>query len=233
MIKLLLIDDDTEVLVINKKYFTNQGFDVKVATNAADAISLIKEFPVDCIVLDVMMPCVNGFSACKKIKTLTNAPVIFLTGCSAEEDKIRGLLIGAEDYIIKPYSLRELSARIQVQIRRSVGTVSNETIISYPPLLLNLSKHKAFYNNEEIYLSNREYELLYLLVSKPNETITFEDIGSSMWGKYCDSDRRTIMVTASRLRKKLDDYIGLYDFIETVWSKGYKFVTKTQEKCYE
>lgn len=226
MSKLLLIDDDIEVLAVNKKYFTKEGYEVKVATGAAAGIKVLTEFQADCIVLDVMMNGIDGFMACKKIKTLTKAPIIFLTGRSGENDKVKGLLLGAEDYIIKPYSLRELSARIQVQIRRSHGPVSDATTISYPPLLLNLPKHKAFYNSEEILLSNREYELLYLLATKPNETITFEDIGNSMWGKYCDTDRRTIMVTASRLRKKLDDYIGLSEFIETVWSKGYKLVVK-------
>lgn len=226
MPKLMLIDDDTEVLNINKKYFTNEGYDVKVATDAISGIKTLREFPADCIVLDVMMPGMNGFVACKRIKSITKAPIIFLTGRSFETDKVKGLLLGAEDYIIKPYSLRELSARIQVQIRRSLGSLLSETLISYPPLLLNLTKHKAFCNNEEIYLSNREYELLFLLASRPNEVISFEDIGKSMWGKYSENDRRTIMVIASRLRKKLDDYVGLSDYIETVWSKGYKFIAK-------
>lgn len=226
MQKLLLIDDDTEVLIINKKYFTKEGYDVKLATSAASGIKALEEFPADCIVLDVMMPGIDGFKACKKIKTISKAPVIFLTGRSLEDDKIKGLLLGADDYIIKPYSLRELSARIQVQIRRTLGFISSANIISYPPLQLNLTKHKAFYNNDEILLSNREYELLYLLIIRPNEIVTFEDIGNSVWGTYSDADRRTIMVTASRLRKKMDEYIGLTEMIETVWSKGYKFTIK-------
>lgn len=230
MIKLLLIDDDTEVLGINKKYFTNQGYEVRTATGAIAGIRILSEYPADCIVLDVMMPDMNGFAACKKIKTITKAPIIFLTGRALEEDKVKGLLIGADDYIIKPYSLRELSARIQVQVRRTMPAVQGDTVLAYPPLTLNITKHKAYYHTEEIYLSNREYELLYLLASRPNQTITFEEIGNYMWGTYTDSDRRTIMVTASRLRKKLDEYIGLSEYIETVWSKGYKFVAKTREK---
>lgn len=232
MPKLLLIDDDKDVLAINRKYFLNEGYEVKTALDAVSGIRTLQIFSADCIVLDVMMPGINGFSACRKIKELTKAPVIFLTGRTAEADKVAGLLIGAEDYIIKPYSLRELSARIKVQIRRLIDVVPNESVISYPPLTLNTLKHKAYYNKEEIYLSNKEYELLYLLVSNPDKTITFEDIGNNIWGYYTDSDRRTIMVTASRLRKKLDDYIGLSEVIETVWSKGYKFVTR-QENRYD
>ena len=136
-------------------------------------------------------------------------------------------MLGADDYVVKPYSLRELSARIQVQIRRHNESASNsKTILSYPPLKLDLAKHKAFYNDQEILLSNREYELLYLLVSNPNQVMTFEDIGNSIFECYTESDRRTIMVTASRLRKKFESYVGLSDIIETVWSKGYLFRIK-------
>jgi len=233
MSRVLLIDDDTEVLAVNQKYFMKEGYEVKTATSAASGIEVLKAFQADCIVLDVMMPGIDGFKAYEKIKTLTMAPVIFLTGRASEDDKINGLLLGANDYIIKPYSLRELSARIQVQIRRSQGSISDATKISYPPLLLDLAIHKAFYNEEEIPLSNREYELLYLLVFRPNETVTYKDIGSSMWGLYSETDRRTIMVTASRLRKKFDNYVGLSEFIETVWSKGYKFVVNSRRIKYE
>lgn len=226
MSKLLLIDDDIEILSINKKYFTKEGYEVRTATNAVTAVNALKNFAADCILLDVMMPGIDGFKACRKIKTLTKAPVIFLTGRSLEDDRVKGLLLGADDYIIKPYSLKELSARIQVQIRRSYGSVLSNAAISYPPLLIDLVKHKVFYDKEEILLSNREYELLYLLASKPNETVTFENIGFSMWGTYSDDDRRTIMVTASRLRKKLEEYTGLIELVETVWSRGYRFVTK-------
>jgi len=230
MPRVLLIDDDKDVLAVNEKYFTKEGYVVKVATSATSGIEVLKTFPADCIILDVMMPGINGFNAYEKIKTVTRAPVIFLTGRSSEDDKINGLLLGANDYIIKPYSLRELSARIQVQIRRSQGSISDATKISYPPLLLDLVTHKVFCNEEEIPLSNREYELLYLLVFKPNETVTYKDIGKSMWGVYSETDRRTIMVTASRLRKKFDNYVGLSGFIETVWSKGYKFVVMRRIK---
>jgi DNA-binding response OmpR family regulator len=226
MSKLLLIDDDTEVLDINKKYLEKEGFEVKLAASAADGIKMLADFSVDCIILDIMMPGIDGFKACKRIKKITGAPIIFLTGRSFEEDKIKGLMLGADDYIIKPYSLRELSARIHVQIRRHQGPASNRNTIIYPPLKLNITKNKAYYNDDEILLSNREYELLYLLVSKENKVVTFEDIGNSMWGIYQELDRRTIMVIASRLRKKLEDYIGLSEMIETVWSKGYKFTAK-------
>lgn len=228
MSKLLLVDDDIDVLTVNKKYFTKEGYEVKVAINAVNAIQLLKTFSADCIILDIMMPGLNGFDACKQIRAITHSPIIFLSGCASEKDTIKGLLIGGDDYIIKPYSLKELSARIQVQIRRTAKAYEKSTTISYPPLFIDLVGHKALYNDEDIPLSNREYELLYLLATKPNHTVTFEDIGKAMWGTYSETDRRTIMVTASRLRKKLEDYIGLSELIETVWSKGYKLIVKSQ-----
>lgn len=227
MSKLLLIDDDIEVLSINKKFFTKEKYEVKVADSAEKGLKILSSFQADCILLDIMMPGMDGFEACKRIRKITQAPIIILSGRTTEDDKINGLLLGADDYMIKPYSLRELSARIQVQIRRHNATeAASATTINYPPLKLDLAMHKAFYDDEEILLSNREYELLYLLASKPNQAITFEEIGQSVFGSYVESDRRTIMVTASRLRKKLENYTGLSNFIETVWSKGYLFRVK-------
>ncbi len=228
MPKLLLIDDDKEVLTINSKFFKQLNYDVKAVTTAQGALTLLKDFTPDCIVMDVMMPGMDGFQACPKIKKLCSAPIIFLTGKDAEADKIQGLLLGADDYMVKPYSLRELEVRIQVLIRRYSQVTAAETssILEYPPLRLDLNKHKAYYNEEELPLSNKEYDLLYLLASSPNRVFTFEEIGNAIWNSYLESDRKTIMVTASRLRKKLDGYPGLSRFIETVWSQGYQFVTQ-------
>ncbi len=232
MSNLLLIDDDKEVLTINMRYFQKEGYTVKATTGGNSALKLIPDFKPDCIVLDVMMPNMDGFTVCEKIKELSDAPIIFLTGKTEEDDKIKGLLLGADDYMIKPYSLRELSARIQVLIRRygAVKTATPSNILSFPPLSLDIASHKAYYNEEEILLSSREYELLFYLASKPGTTVTFEELGEAMFSTYTESDRRTVMVTASRLRKKLDLYVGLADMIDTVWSKGYKFNAKYKEE---
>lgn len=227
MSKLLLIDDDKEVLTINAKFFRNLNYTVKICSNAITALKHIEEYNPDCIILDVMMPQMDGFQACEKIRQISNAPIIFLTGKDTEDDKIQGLLLGADDYMIKPYSLRELEVRIQVLIRRYQGFhPQDNTTLSYPPLTLQIVQHKAFYCEEEILLSNKEYELLFLLASNPNKVFTFEEIGNTIWGEYFESSRKTIMVTASRLRKKLEAYPEIENYIETVWSKGYKFNTK-------
>lgn len=227
MPKLLLIDDDKEILKINAKYFTQNGYEVTVAASARVALRKLESCTPDCIVLDVMLPGMDGFKACAEIKKLCQAPIIFLTGRDAEDDKIHGLLLGADDYMIKPYSLRELSVRIQVLIRRYGRTaVSNSSVLKYPPLCLDLNAHKAFYDDAEIPLTNKEYDLLHLLAASPDTVYSFEDIGNAVWGQYLEADRKTIMVTVNRLRKKLSDYPVIANCIETVWSKGYKFIIK-------
>lgn len=227
--KLLFVDDDKSFLQFNKKYFLEEGYEVKAVTTGRNALKILKQFDADCIILDIRMPEMDGFTTCTELRKLTTAPIIFLTSCSDEDDMIKGLTTGADDYMVKPYSFRELSARIQVQLRRSkiaAVTKPNNTRIEYPPLSIDLVSHTAYYNDEEIPLSNREYELLYLLVSKPNVILTFEEIGETIWGGYTSSDRRTITVTASRLRKKFEAYAGLSEIIQSEWSKGYRFVPK-------
>ena len=228
--RLLLIDDDKDVLIMNKKFLLKAGYNVVAVITAKDGIAFLKKHDFSCIVLDVMMPEMDGFSACKRIRELTDIPIIFLSGKATEEDKIEGLLTGADDYITKPYSLRELSARIEVNIRRYQSVkkkVKDSSILSFPPLSINLIEHKAYWNEEEIPLSNREFDLLHLLATKPNEPFSFQEIGMKVWGSFLESDRRSIMVNISRLRKKLDLYEGLENIIESVWSKGYKLSPKS------
>ncbi|MDY2590887.1 MAG: response regulator transcription factor, partial [Agathobacter sp.] len=153
MAKLLLIDDDTEVLSVNKKYFMKEHYEVKTADSAEKGLKLLSTFEADCILLDIMMPGMDGFEACKRIRKISKAPIIILSGKTSEDDKINGLLLGADDYMIKPYSLRELSARIQVQIRRHAASeVASATVLAFPPLKIDIAMHKAYYDTEEILL---------------------------------------------------------------------------------
>ncbi|WP_026526836.1 response regulator transcription factor [Butyrivibrio sp. VCD2006] len=224
MHKIMLIDDDKDVLNINSSYLTEEGYEVIIYCTADDAIKALKKEHPDCIVLDIMMPGTDGLSAVSIIKDMTDTPIILLSGRDSEDDRVEGLLSGADDYITKPYSLKELSARIKLQISKKKIT-KTANIISYPPLQIKLLTHKVYYNNDtEIQLSNREYELLLMLVSSPDKIITFEEIGKKIWGIYQEGDRRSIMVQASRLRKKLCEFNGLQNCIETSYGKGYKFI---------
>lgn len=224
---ILLVDDDTEVLEINEKYFVQKGYKVELAHNFDEAKEKLRKKLPNCIVLDVMMPGQNGFTVCKTIKANFDVPIIFLTGRDSEDDVITGLSLGADDYMIKPYSLKELDMRIKLLINRYERMKkSTHEELEYPPLRIDIHKGIAYCNDEEIPLSQKEYAFLRLLVESPQKVFSFEEIGEQVWGGYFESDRKTIMVTASRLRKKIDSYPGLQNCIETVYSKGYTFVPR-------
>ena len=221
--QVLLVDDDREVLNLNGEFLKKKGYSVVLAEKAADALAILKNTTVHCIVLDVMMPEMDGFTALGRIRELTDAPVLFLTGKAAEEDRIRGLSEGADDYILKPCSLEELSLRIMINIKKAQKLNNRKNVLEFPPLRIELVNHKAFCYEEEIILSNREYDLLVLLARNPGVDMTFEMIGKALYNSYMEADRKNIMVTASRLRKKLEEYVGMEKMIETVWGKGYRF----------
>lgn len=222
-----MIDDDTEVLEVNKKFFSENNCRVEIADNSTDGLELTKEFNPDCILLDVMMPEMDGFTLCREIRKLTSVPILFLSGKVSENDKIEGFEAGGDDYIEKPYSLREVYARIQVHVRRhsaTKGIKNSKMNIDLGAFSINLESHKLFYNDEEIILSNKEYDLILFLAQNSGKLITFEEIGLKLWGVYYENDRRNVMVNVSRLRKKIETQTGVDNLIETVWSKGYKLV---------
>lgn len=228
MYKILMVDDDEEVLKLNKHFFEKNGCQVEVCPKADKAISIVKSFNPDCILLDIMMPEVDGYTLCRRIRKITNVPVLFLSGKVMEEDKIRGFECGADDYIEKPYSIREVYVRIISNIKRRNSLVheKDNNVIIIPPLKIDKEHHKVFYMDEEIQFSNREFEFIMFFAKRPNEEVTFEEIGIGIWGTYSESDKKSIMVNVSRIRKKLLDYTGMDNIIQTIWAKGYKFVTK-------
>ncbi len=229
MADLLLIDDDIDVLEINRKFLTGEGFNVQIANTPQQGISLAQKTNPSCIVLDVMMPGMDGFEVCKQIRSFSSAPIIFLTGRSSEDDKITGLLTGADDYLVKPYGLRELSARIQALLRRAslqAVPAADTNLLTFRDLTIDKIAHKAVYKGEDLCLAKREYEVLLYLATHPNQDVTFEELGTALFGVYSDEDRRSVMVNVSRLRKKMTIDYALENMIETVWSKGYRFISK-------
>lgn len=228
MATILLIDDDKEVLLLNKKYLTGEGFQVFATNEPLKGIAFAKKNPLDCIILDVMMPGMDGYQVCSKIREFSSVPIIFLTGKGSEDDKIQGLITGGDDYIVKPYSLRELTARIQVILRRSgnIATPADSNTLTIRNLTIDKLAHKATFKGEDLGLANREYEVLLYFATHPDKEITFEELGNAIFGSYQETDRRSIMVNVSRLRKKMAIDFELENMLETVWSKGYKFITK-------
>ncbi len=227
MYKILMIDDDLEVLQVNKKFFEEKECEVMVCAEASKAMEKLEHFKPDCILLDVMMPEIDGYTLCREIRKKTNVPVLFLSGKVSEDDKIEGFEAGGDDYIEKPYSLREVYVRIVANIRRNNSKASskkNAMIINLSPFFIDKEKHKFFYEDTEIPISNKEYDLLLFLANNEGKEITFEEIGMQLWGTYMETDRRNVMVNVSRLRKKIQDQTGVEDLIRTVWSKGYTLV---------
>ncbi|MDC7294814.1 response regulator transcription factor [Butyrivibrio sp. DSM 10294] len=227
MIKILMIDDDLEVLEVNKRFFEEKDCKVEVCSDAMAALGLVKRFKPQCIFLDVMMPDIDGFSLCRQIREVTDVPVLFLSGKVSEDDKVEGFEAGGDDYIEKPYSLRELYVRMNSHVRKSMASAKKEkssVMIDLNPFYIDKERHKLFYEGEEIPISNKEYDLLLFLAKNVGKEITFEEIGTQLWGSYIETDRRNVMVNVSRLRKKIENQTGVDNFIETVWSKGYKLV---------
>ena len=229
MATILMVDDDTEELELNRKYLSKEGFTVYATDSPIRSLELAKQVKPDCIILDVMMPQMDGFQLCRQIRSFSACPIIFLTGKNSENDKISGLEKGADDYIVKPYSIRELKARIDVLLRRfsaQPAPVKDNNKLVFRDLVIDRFEHKVTFRGEDLMLTKREYDLLMCLATHPNQDVTYEDLGKMLFGSYQPDDRRIVMVNISRLRKKFGAYYELENTIETVWSKGYRFVTK-------
>jgi len=224
MHKLLIIDDDREMLDITSANFREKGYRVHTLTGGKNAVAFIRENNPDCVILDVMMPGLDGFRVCENIRKVSSVPIIFLTARITEEDKVGGLLIGADDYIEKPFSFRELEARVQVSIRHTQAVVPGKLL--FPPLEIDIENHRAMCDGEDLRLTAQEYDILYLFATSDKDVITYEDIGVRVWGVCRDPDRRSVMVMVSRLRKKMAPNPVTANMIETVWTKGYKFTGK-------
>lgn len=225
MAEILLIDDDREVLEINRKYLTGEGFTVYTADSPKKGIAYAKKLSPDCILLDVMLPEMDGYEVCRRIRSFSAVPVLFLTGRGTEDDKIDGLTSGGDDYIVKPYSLRELKARIDVILRRmnQLHAASESHILTFGSLSIDKVAHKAFFWGTDLNLANREYEVLLYLAEHPDREVTFEELGTALFGSYQENDRRSVMVNVSRLRKRFEGNHELENRIETIWSRGYRF----------
>ncbi len=225
MAEILLIDDDREVLEINRKYLTGEGFTVYTADSPRKGIAYAKKLSPDCILLDVMLPEMDGYEVCRRIRSFSAVPVLFLTGRGTEDDKIDGLTSGGDDYIVKPYSLRELKARIDVILRRmnQLHAASESHILTFGSLSIDKVAHKAFFQETDLNLANREYEVLLYLAEHRDREVTFEELGTALFGSYQENDRRSVMVNVSRLRKRFEGNYELENRIETVWSRGYRF----------
>ena len=216
MPNILLIDDSPEILAVNRSHLKTEGFDVTCANTGTTAISRLKEAQYDCIVLDVMLPDIDGFTLCETIRTITHAPVIFLTCKDDVDDKVKGLMIGANDYITKPYSLKELTARILVRLRHGQR---NDRQTAFGQVIIDSENRMIHTPEKNVFLSQKEFDLFLLLFENPERVFSKEELFQTLWPH--GTDVGTVAVHVLKLRRKLRfaaPYIGV---IENHYKFGY------------
>lgn len=214
--RLLAVDDEPDILRTNRRYLEARGYEVDSALCAAEALELLKERNYDCILLDVLLPDMNGFALCEAVRALTSAPILFLSCMDDEEDKIRGLMAGGEDYITKPYSLKELAARVYAQVRRSALKVFT---IDHENQILRI-------DNRIIPLAQKEFELFLYLFSNSDRILPASEIYREVWHTGNADSANTVAVHITRLRHKLEETEPMIGRIETIRGEGYQFKTK-------
>lgn len=219
---ILVVDDDQSIVDLLRDFFEFEHFDVITAGDAAQALSVLRQTSVDCIVLDVMMPGQNGFELCRQIRAESNVPILFLSARSDDVDKIRGLTLGGDDYIVKTASPGEIVARVKAVLRRSSGRQdTNETILDYGRIKINLSTREVIVEGKHVMLTPKEYELLRLFVEHPRHVFSYEQLLSKFWDGV--GDRHTIRVYLSRLREKIESDPDHPQYLVNVWGVGYRF----------
>jgi len=228
--KILVVDDEEKIISLISNYLKQEGFQVYTALNGQEALQLIQAEPgIDLILLDWMMPGLNGIDVCKKIRTFSEVPIIFLTAKSEEFDKLIGLEIGADDYITKPFSMREMVARIRVILRRMQKGQSESNVQESPNMIergqikVDLSKHYVEVRGEPITLTKTEFKLLTVLIQRPGQVFSRLQLLEIVFGEEYAGYERSVDTHISNLRKKIDKDPANPEYIQTVFGVGYKF----------
>lgn len=226
--KILIVDDDTNIAELISLYLIKECFDTQMVHDGEEALTAFKEFQPNLILLDLMLPGIDGYQVCREIRKTSNVPIIMLSAKGEIFDKVLGLELGADDYMIKPFDSKELVARVKAVLRRyqqpvadtTTGT-SNTNVVEYPDLNINLSNYSVVYEGRNIEMPPKELELLYFLASSPNHVFTREQLLDNIWGYEYIGDTRTVDVHIKRLREKIHDHEQWR--IATVWGIGYRF----------
>lgn len=227
--KILVVDDETEIADLIQVYLNNDGYTVYKFYNGVDALKCIEETEIDLAILDVMLPDIDGFRICQKIREKFYFPVIMLTAKIDDSDKIMGLTIGADDYITKPFNPLEVVARVKTQLRRYQrynNSKQNQTIVKNEydirGLIINMDSHKCFLFGKEISLTPIEFSILWYLCEHQGKVVSSEELFEAVWKeKYLDNNN-TVMAHIGRLREKMNEPAKKPKFIKTVWGVGYE-----------
>lgn len=223
--KILIVDDDEHIAELISLYLTKECFDTRIEHDGQSAITAFKEYMPDVVLLDIMLPGKDGYQVCREIRMESNVPIIMLSAKTEVFDKVLGLELGADDYMIKPFDSKELVARVKALLRRANQTTSATTdgaeVVKFPDLTVNLSNYEVVYKGETLEMAPKEIELLYFLASSPNQVFTREQLLDNIWGYEYAGDTRTVDVHIKRIREKIHDSDTWA--LSTVWGIGYKF----------
>ncbi len=223
---LLIADDNPQITSILATYAKKEGYTVTIAVDGFDVLNKVEKTDFDMILLDVMMPNMDGFQVCRQIRQTNNVPIIMITAKGEDYERIMGLDIGADDYIVKPFSPGEVMARIKAIMRRLEGKVSDKKQIMIDTLEIDLDSYKVSINKKELLLTKKEIELLYTLANNPNRVFSRENLLDQCWGYSYYGDSRTVDSHMTRLRSKIDELAHPTWSLKTVWGVGYKFETE-------
>jgi DNA-binding response OmpR family regulator len=216
----LLVEDEPDIVALLTDFLAVEGFGVVAAADAPEAIAALDRNGVDCVVLDVMLPGASGFDVCRRIRERSDVPLLFLSARGEDGDKLRGLALGADDYIVKSATPAEVVARVKAVLRRaSNGRATSR--LRYGRLEVDLAAHEALIDGQPVALTAREFELLTLFVSHPRQALTREQIFEQVWGSW--GDRSAVSVYVRRLREKLEAEPRDPQLLVTVWGVGYRF----------
>ncbi len=223
-LKIVLVDDEPEILSLVRDYLSREGFRVLTAVNGVDGMILIEREKPDLVLLDWMLPGLNGLEMCKRLRETSSIPIIMLTAKSEEVDRVLGLEFGADDYVVKPFSLRELLARIKTVLRRASGaTQENVSALTRGELSIDVASHRVWKRGEEILLTPTEFKMLHLLASRPGVVFSRLQLLQQAMGEEYLYYERSIDTHVSNLRKKVEDNPSEPKFVLTVFGIGYRF----------
>lgn len=229
--KILIVDDDANIAELISLYLTKECFETLIVNDGEEALSAFDTYQPNLILLDLMLPGIDGYQVCREVRSKSDTPIIMLSAKGEVFDKVLGLELGADDYMEKPFDSKELVARVKAVLRRftpKTQTVSNTQsdtkCVEYPDLTINLTNYSVLYFGESVEMPPKELELLYFLASSPNQVFTREQLLDHIWGYEYIGDTRTVDVHIKRLREKIKDHDAWR--LSTVWGIGYKFEVK-------
>lgn len=222
--KILVVDDDINICDLLKIYLENEGYEVKTANDGTEGISAFKIYEPELVLLDIMLPKKDGWQVCREIREMSSRPVIMITAKGEVFDKVLGLELGADDFIVKPFDMKEVSARVKAVLRRyqTRDKRDDEEVIKFENIEISLQKYELKLNGKPVDIPPKELELLYFLASNYNRVYTRDQLLDKVWGFDYLGDSRTVDVHVKRLREKLENVSDKW-LLKTVWGVGYKF----------